>query len=363
MAEIVNFNFVLPNNYNTPIGGYKIVYEYANLLVEEGHDVTITFMLFDATPFSYDKLRGKLSKLKVGLLFFLGHIYTSHKTVDWFPLDSRIKIKFSLPWNFFFPVSDIVIATAWQTAYTVMRLNRKRGRKFYLIQHDESVFGPQNLVRKTWFFPLKKIAIASWLKELVEDVTAQDVMLVKNFVDTDTFYVTTPLNRRKNVVSMLYHDNPSKGSADGISILKKVKTRVPDLEVRLFGTGNPPKNLPDYFQFVRKANNTQLRDIYNQSIIYLFPSHLEGWGLTATEAMACGAALVSTKNGGVNDFGIQNETALLSDVGDIDGISENIINLIYNPDKRKKLAQNGQVLVSELTKLRSFSDLKKSLDV
>lgn len=76
----MRYNFVLPNNDNVPIGGYKIIYEYANLLAEEGHDVTITFMLFDATPFSYDSFRGKIRKFIISLLFFMGK-YLLHKNL------------------------------------------------------------------------------------------------------------------------------------------------------------------------------------------------------------------------------------------------------------------------------------------
>lgn len=38
----MKITFCLPNhNYKSPIGGYKMVYEYANRLVEKGHSVNI----------------------------------------------------------------------------------------------------------------------------------------------------------------------------------------------------------------------------------------------------------------------------------------------------------------------------------
>lgn len=359
----MRYNFVLPNNFNTPIGGYKIVYEYANSLVDEGNEVYITFMLYDATPFSYDTIVGLLKKTKILVLYLLGIVYTSEKIVDWFKLDDRIKIKFGLPYNFCFVNSDFIIATAWQTAYSVRKINKRKGCKYYLLQHNEQVFGPQSLVEKTWFFPLKKIAVASWIKNLVEKKTYQPVKLVKNFVNLNDFYITSSLDKRKKVISMLYHENAAKGSKDGIEVIKKVHEYFPDLKVELFGTVNIPENLPDYCNYTRNANTEQLRNIYNKSIIYLFPSHSEGWGLTATEAMACGATLISTKNGGVNDFGIDGETALLSEVGDISKLSNDIIYLFNNPNMRQSLAQNGVLLVQQLTKEKSFKKLKEFLQV
>ena len=36
--------FILPQTLRKPIGGYKIIYEYANRLVDEGHKVVILFL-------------------------------------------------------------------------------------------------------------------------------------------------------------------------------------------------------------------------------------------------------------------------------------------------------------------------------
>ena len=356
----MKINFVLPNNFNKPIGGYKIVYEYANRLSEEGHDVNITFMLYDKTPFKFGKLRKAMKKMKIFTLFFMGKIYTSEKKISWFELDKNINIRFALPYNFLFPKADIIFATGWEPAFTVNYLSEKKGSKFYLIQHDEKVFGPEKLVKTTWNFKkLKKIAIASWLQNLISSTTHSPVSLVKNFVNSDIFFVTTPIKDRRCIVSMLYHDNPAKGSQDGIEVLKKVKNRIPSLEVELFGTATPPSNLPSYFHYTKNANDDQLRSIYNKSSVFLFPSQIEGWGLTATEAMSCGAALVSTRNFGVNDFGIDGYSALLSNVSDIESMANAVIELLENSGKRSFIAENGVGVVSKLTFNESFNALNK----
>lgn len=68
----------------------------------------------------------------------------------------------------------------------------------------------------------------------------------------------------------------------------------------------------------------------------------------------CGAALVSTKNGGVNDFGIDNVTALLSDVNDVEQLTRNLVYLLKNAEKRIELSKNGYSFVNQLSKARAF---------
>ncbi|WP_273729824.1 glycosyltransferase family 4 protein [Leuconostoc mesenteroides] len=357
----MKISFVLPNNLDHPIGGYKVIYEYANMFASNGDDVTINFTLYDRVPNKCVGLRGVLGKIKRNILYHVGILVEAKKNVTWFNLDSRIKLNFALPQEKYFPDSDIVIATAWTTAYTVNKLPSRKGTKVYFIQHDERIFGPAEFVEPTWLFDMKRIVVASWLKEMLQNELGVKAEVVKNFVNIEEFDISNSLTKRKHVVSMLNHNNPFKGTADGIEVLKKVHDKVPDLEVKIFGTPQEPENLPDYFSYTQNATSKQLKDLYNQSAIYLFPSHIEGWGLTATEAMMCGAALVSSKNGGVNDFGINQQTALLSEVGDKEQMVKNVIELLQNTHKRIEISENGYKLVRNFNRHSSFIEFEHIL--
>ncbi|KGI02462.1 glycosyltransferase family 4 protein [Oenococcus oeni] len=356
----MKINFLLSNNYNIPVGGYKVVFEYANMFANAGDDVTITFMIYDKTPLSYrGRTKNFLSKSKRKFFFKMGIIYTSKKTVSWFKLDKKIKINFALPDNKYFPDADVAVATAWQTAYTLNNLSTRKGKKFYLIQHDERIFAEDKMVRPTWSFQMQKIVVASWLKDLLKEEAGQKSFLVKNFVDTKSFYREKPISTRDHTISMLNHKNIFKGTQDGIKALERVYQVVPDIHVKLFGTPPAPLNLPEYIEYKQNARSDELRDIYNSSSLYVLPSYLEGWGLTATEAMSCGATLVSTRNGGVDDFGLNKKTALLSEPGDIASLANNIILLLENDMLRCRLAEAGEKLVRDLTIGKSFDKLSK----
>lgn len=357
----MKINFVLPSNSDHPIGGFKVVYEYANMFAAQGDDVTINFTLYDKVPNKNIGFKAILGKIKRNVLFRFGILIGSKREVTWFKLDKRIHLNCVLPDNRYFSDSDIVVATAWTTAYTVNKLSADKGKKVYFIQHDERIFGPSDLVKSTWKFQMKRVVVASWLKDLLYAEAGVDSAVVQNFVDDKEFNLTNNITDRKNTVALLNHRNPFKGTIDGIEALKRVHEVIPDLKVNLFGTPDKPENLPDYFYYTKNATAQELKKIYNESSIYLFPSHIEGWGLTATEAMMCGAALVSTKNGGVNDFGIDNVTALLSNANDIDQLTHNLLYLLKNTKKRVELSKNGYNFVSKLSKEHSFKKMNDML--
>ena len=119
----MEINFVLPGNSNLPIGGNKIIYQYANELSSRGHQVTLTF-LFDLRTnklrfFCKYLLRNQIIKRR-----------SSHKhEITWFSLNKEIKIKFDVIFLSELIDADVVIATEARTTKVVSKLNKKKGRK------------------------------------------------------------------------------------------------------------------------------------------------------------------------------------------------------------------------------------------
>lgn len=64
-------------------------------------------------------------------------------------------------------------------------------------------------------------------------------------------------------------------------------------------------------------------------------------GFSSIEAMACGAALVSTRNGRVDDFTVDGEAALLADVGDVGELTGAVLGLLADSGRRDEIAANG----------------------
>jgi glycosyltransferase involved in cell wall biosynthesis len=81
----------------------------------------------------------------------------------------------------------------------------------------------------------------------------------------------------------------------------------------------------------------------------MLPSHFEGWGLTGVEAMACGAALVVTNNGGSADDAFDGKTALVAEPGDVDGLATAAERLLTDQTLRLSLAAEGHSFVQRFT--------------
>ena len=75
----------------------------------------------------------------------------------------------------------------------------------------------------------------------------------------------------------------------------------------------------------------------------------EGWGLTVTEANACGAPAVASDVPGLRDAVIDNETGLLYEYGNIEQLAEKILLLLRDDHLRSRLSNGAQDYAQSLT--------------
>lgn len=335
----MKITYVLPPNLNIPVGGYKIVYQYANELVKKGHQVNIVF-LKNAIPnlkwYSNQSIRNRIN-------IFFGRSVKNVKNVSWFPIDPRIRLYFDVDKEKDFPIADAIIATAAPTTY-INNLDPQVGRKFYFIQGYEEWWykeGEPGLLETFRLPNMTNIVISHELEDKVRAVTDKKVEYLPNFYDPKEFFLENDIELRNNVVALLNHSQETKRTKLGIEILKEVKTQIQDLSVEIFGVPEMPKNLPYYFHGTQMASPDQLRkNIFGRAKIYLFPSVKEGWGLTGMEAMASGSAVVASKIGGIVDYA-SDINSILVEPDNKDQFIREIVGLLRDDNKRQQIARKG----------------------
>lgn len=325
--------FVLPQILRKPIGGYKIAFEYANRLQDEGEDVSILFLNDEA-----------LQRFGLPKTFrYIAIEVVTKIEPKWFKLNPKIKKYTSTQRNIEKKLEniDIAIATGAGTVDETYQYFPK-ARKAYLIQGYETWFFDIERLNRTFACGMDNIVIAKWLKKIVDQYSPKPSILISNPIDVKCYYCSIPIcKRNKYTLGVLYHTVEVKGFKYAYEALLEVKKKIPELKVKMFGTSKPDWNLPRWIEFTLNASQKETVDIYNEISIFVCATIEEGFGLTGLEAMACGAALVSTSYEGVKEYAVDKVNCLLSPVCNSGKLAENIEYLIRNDEKRMKLAMNG----------------------
>lgn len=350
--------FLFPHSTAGPTGGYKVVYEYANRLVNDGHQVNIVYSssIFWSKKTFYHKM--------TSCVRYLQQLLKGYSCRKWFSLDKRVKEHFSLSLNYrHVPKSDIYVATSPYTAYYLNQYPVETARKFYLIQDREDWgAGLKAILFDTYHYSLHKIVIANWLQRMLREEYKEESVLIPNGFDFTKFSLYIPIEEKKQwTVSMLYHEMERKDCTMGFRALAVVKEHYPQLQVNLFGVPDQPKELPSWYTYYKQPTANVHNRLNNESAIYIGTSHTEGWGLTVGEAMICGQAVCCTDNEGYKEMAIDGVTALVSPVGDSDAMAQNIIRLIENEELRLHIAENGNRFIQQFSWDESYHKLLNTL--
>lgn len=316
----MNITFVLPKVSRYPVGGYKMIFEYANRLAERGHNLSVVF-LNDRLMEKYrihPMIRKRIARIITGI------------EPRWFNLNHKIN-KISSFFTDGTYKADIVIATAVETVELVK--NRFNCKKVYFIQGYEIWNIEKEKLYNTYAVNMKKIVIAGWLKEFVDQYSPQPAVVIKNPVDLKIYREVIPhKKRKKHSIALLYNEMPEKGFNCAYKTLVEVKNRYPDLEVFMFGRRAYSEKLPDWIYYTANASQKETVEIYNKANVFLCTSIEEGFGLTGLEAMACGCVLISTGYRGVYEYAQDGVNALISSVNDVHQLVENISKVFQNDE-------------------------------
>jgi glycosyltransferase involved in cell wall biosynthesis len=107
--------------------------------------------------------------------------------------------------------------------------------------------------------------------------------------------------------------------------------------------------LPEWVELVAAPDRAALRALYNRAAVFVGAGHNEGWGLAASEAGLCGAALALTDNPGHAEYADHDRTALVSPIRDPAALAANILTLVRQPSLRQRLAKAARAKLSTFT--------------
>lgn len=341
----MTITFLLPRTGEKPIGGFKIIYEYGNALSERG--VKVQYIYGIATRKDLVMPVSLLYRLVRFFRFLRYKFFQEYSPSAWIKMHTSSEhiLSFTLSEKNI-KSSDVVIASSWVTALWLHNYKRlPASKKFYFIQAFENWHGGDKKVIETWKMPLNKIVISPWLLDIAHKL-GEKAVLIENGFNLKDFFVKKPIaSRNPYSIMMLWHDNPIKGCELGLTACKKLKEKYPDIRLIMFGVPERPSDIPEWIEYHHQPSKSLLRDLYNDASIFIGTSYSEGWGLTVGEAMLCGCAVACTDNGGYLAMAKHRETALVSHVGDMEALKNNIERLITDDKLRTTIAENASQFV------------------
>ena len=361
----MKITFILPGYPSAPTGGFRVIYQYANCLVDRGHEVSVVHpyrLNLNDMPqnISFPWLRQQWRKV----LKWQGT--RRPPKLEWQNFDRRVQLLYlkDVPSYDHIPAGDAVLATAWETAKYVSSYPESKGIKFHYVADYERWFAANSeqkrLMREAFALPLIKMAISQLSLNMARECDPiSPIHKVPNALDHSLYRVYTPIERRKKyIIGMPYRTALYKGVADGLEAARIVKSYLPDLRLVLFGSLPLEHRLDSWMEYVQKPKDHEIVEIYNRVSLFVVPSWAEGWGLPGMEAMACGAALCSTDTGGVNEYAVHEQTALISPPRNPNRLAKNIIILLQNDALRYQLAKTGAEAIKKFTWTRSITILE-----
>jgi N-acetyl-alpha-D-glucosaminyl L-malate synthase BshA len=180
----------------------------------------------------------------------------------------------------------------------------------------------------------------------------KEIQVIHNFVDVQRF-IRKPIDAFKKVIApngerILMHASnfrKIKRVQDVVHIFHNVTKEIPS---KLLFVGDGPERaiaenlarqlgICDEIRFVGKQE--QMEDILAIADLFLLTSEYESFGLAALEAMAAGVPVISTNAGGLGEIMIDGETGFMSNVGDVEKMSEQALDILRNDDRLKKFKQ------------------------
>jgi glycosyltransferase involved in cell wall biosynthesis len=305
-------------------GGIRVLAIYAERLRRRGHEVTVV-----SHP-STMLLRRKVKSLLLGRGWPRNQLQASH--FDGIDVAHRVLERVRAVVDADVPDADVVVATYYQTAYSVLNLSRRKGAKAFFIQNYEMEDGkPNPKLDATWRMPIHKIVISKWLVKIAQEKFGDTMVShVPNSVDLDQFHAAPRGKRPMPTVGLLYATSWMKGCRTSLKALKQVATALPSLRLICFGAEHPgfDLRLPRYAEFHYRPQQNKLRDLYAQCDVWLCGSAREGFHLPPLEAMACRCPVVSTRVGGPVDIIEEGVNGHLVDIGDANGLSDRLLRVL-----------------------------------
>ncbi len=200
-------------------------------------------------------------------------------------------------------------------------------------------------------------AVSDFLRRMTleEFQIRNGIETIYNFIDTEAHCPTRAYHDRaafagphEKILLHISNFRPVKRVLDTVRILERVVRDVPTV---LLMVGEGPERssaqalarrlgLADRVRFL--GTRESVEEIAALADVFLLPSELESFGLSALEAMSCAEPVVGSDAGGLPEVVTSGESGFLLPVGDVEGMAARVIELLRDEPRRKAMGCAGR---------------------
>ncbi len=204
-------------------------------------------------------------------------------------------------------------------------------------------------------------AVSEFLRRMTVEEFKIDrpIDVIPNFVDLEQ-YPSEPPDRTgfaapgQRVLLHVSNFRPVKRPLDTVRIFERVSREV-DGVLLLVGEGPERSSVQalarrlgvlDRIRFLGTQQN--IAEIATMADVFLLPSELESFGLSALEAMAGGVPVIGSDAGGLPEVVRHAESGYLLPVGDVEGMAARTIEILKDDERRREMGQAARHRVESL---------------
>ena len=280
---------------------------------------------------------------------------------------------------------DILVATIFTTARTVKAITDAYShvKAGYYIQDYEPLFYEQgtdlyNEAKASYDLLSEALLFAKtdWLVSKVKEEHGLDVIKVLPSIDHSVYYpeASKQLNNdnKYTISAMIRPQTPRRGAERTMRLLSKIKQSLgDDAAITVFGCTDAAiieHNLENDFEYKNYGIITrkEVAKLLSSADIFIDLSDYQAFGRTGLESMACGCVPVLPSEGGVYEYGVDNQNSLIVDVNDVELCHQRLVTLITNSDDMFEMkmaaletASNFSTHRAAISELKAFTSALK----
>jgi glycosyltransferase involved in cell wall biosynthesis len=210
------------------------------------------------------------------------------------------------------------------------------------------------------------VAVSKYSRDkILEHYTVEEgkIRIIPNGVDVEKFKPTNTADSKRQfnlgkepTVLFVGSIVPRKGLPYLVEAAKKVVKQQANTKFVIVGDGPLRKQLDESlnasglignFVFLGNLKENQLPAVYGAADVFVLPSIQEGQGIVLLEAQACGKPVIAFGEGGVYEAVRDKETGFLVELGNSEGLADNLLKLLDDEGLRQKMGAAGRRFVAE----------------